>query len=67
MPQNEWIKFIKQKKESITQLSHLYKNEKSKLVTLHIDYVHDLHKKIDSLQKQCNELQWQVNYLTSTS
>ena len=57
MAPNSWNNFVKQSskssKKSPSQLSHLYKNHMAQLVTVHIDYIESLHRKIAELSTQC--------------
>ena len=68
---NPWIQFLKQhnslphdkNKDFIKYLSHQWKNHKSQLVTLHIDYVNKLSTEKQSLQLQVQQLQQQISQL----
>lgn len=57
MPPNSWNDYVKKRsktsKQSPSQLSHLYRNHMAQLVTVHIDYIHSLHQKVDELSREC--------------
>jgi hypothetical protein len=68
MAPSAWNEFVKQQTSENAhmlpgQLSHLYKNKMSHLVTVHIDYIKQLHQTIAELQKQCMETQNENRYL----
>jgi hypothetical protein len=69
MPPNAWNEFVKQQskrnKNSPSQLSHLWKNKMSQLVTVHIDYLLHLHTKIAELQQKCSNLDIENKYLNN--
>ena len=68
---NPWVYFVKQNtayphqknKNFIKDLSHQWKNHKSQLVTLHIDYVNKLFTEKQNLQFQLQQLQQHVTQL----
>jgi hypothetical protein len=66
---NHWNAFLrvhKCGKKTIQHLSFIWKNKQSNLVTLHIDYVHQLHSQIATLKQTCCELELKNNYLEYT-
>lgn len=64
---NHWNAFLQlNPRKSIQHLSFLWKNKQSNLVTLHIDYVQQLHSQIATLKKTCCELELKNNYLEYT-
>lgn len=68
MSYNAWITFLqrnKSKYKNVKFLSFIWKNKQAKLVTLHIDYIAELHNEIQSLKKSCKNLELQNNYLIS--
>jgi hypothetical protein len=63
---NAWNQFVQNnsgKHFDFKSLSHLWKNCKSRLVTLNIAYIHQLHKDKMELQNQVQLLEQQVNQL----
>jgi hypothetical protein len=66
MSYNAWITFLKRNKnkyKNIQLLSFVWKNKQAKLVTLHIDFVRQLHNEIQTLKQTCQDLEMQNNYL----
>ena len=68
MAPSAWNKFVKQETSKTphmlpAQLSHLWKNRMSRLVTIHIDYIEFLHNKISNLEKECSDVRTQNVYL----
>ncbi|NBP15308.1 hypothetical protein EBU95_13045 [bacterium] len=60
---NPWVQFLKDnncEKKYIKNLSHQWKNHKSQLVTLHIDYVHKIFQDKQNLQLQVQQLHQQL-------
>lgn len=63
-----WTQFLQQNsslaheknKDFIKQMSHQWKNLKSQLITLHIDYVHALFTEKQNLQIQVQQLKQQL-------
>jgi YesN/AraC family two-component response regulator len=65
---NPWNTFLHNNKNNnldIKALSAIYKNKQSSLVTLHIDYIENLHNEINTLKQICDELKLHNNYLSS--
>lgn len=71
---SHWIDFVRSHKNQdftgthkFVVLSHLYKNKMANLVTVHIDYLSNLHYKNDSLQRMCLELEQEVSFLRNVN
>jgi len=68
-----WMQFVKdnensvshisQRKERFEMLSNLWKDRKSKLVTLHVDYINDLIKSRNVLQEELQSARSEIKFL----